>query len=65
MTTRKRTYTPAQKERQRERSKKWAIDNPERVAARKKKVETATWDSKAGLVLEELFGKDHNFQRSD
>ncbi len=32
MTTRKRTYTPAQKERQRERSQKWAIDNPERRA---------------------------------
>jgi len=36
-----------------------AEDNPQLVAARKKKVETATWDSKARLVLEELFGKDH------
>ncbi|MHC4083591.1 MAG: glycosyltransferase [Planctomycetota bacterium] len=35
-----------------------AEDNPERVAARRKKVETSTWDSKAQLVLEELFGKE-------
>ena len=30
-------------------------DKPERVAARKKKVQTSTWDSKAKLVLEALF----------
>jgi len=32
-------------------------DTPERVIARRKKVEHASWDSKAQLVLEELFGK--------
>jgi glycosyltransferase involved in cell wall biosynthesis len=35
-----------------------AEDNSERITARRKKVEKATWDSKAQLVLEELFGKD-------
>jgi glycosyltransferase involved in cell wall biosynthesis len=30
---------------------------PERIAARKDKVRNETWDSKAKLVLEELFGK--------
>ena len=30
-------------------------DNPARIAARKKKVETSTWDSKADLVLSELY----------
>jgi glycosyltransferase involved in cell wall biosynthesis len=30
-------------------------DNPQRIAARRKKVEKATWDYKAQLVLEELF----------
>lgn len=34
-----------------------AEDNPERIAARRKKVETSTWDSKAELVLDELFVK--------
>ncbi len=34
-----------------------AENSPERIAARKKKVETSTWDSKAELVLDELFGK--------
>ncbi len=33
-----------------------AEDGPERVAARRTKVETSTWDSKAELVLNELFG---------
>lgn len=42
-----------------------AEDNLERIGARKKKVESATWDSKAGLVLQELFGRDHDFQKSD
>jgi len=37
-------------------------DNPERVAARRKKVEHASWDSKAQLVLEELFGKASDFR---
>jgi len=30
-------------------------DNPERISARRKKVENASWDSKADLVLHELF----------
>ncbi|MHC4241441.1 MAG: glycosyltransferase [Planctomycetota bacterium] len=34
-----------------------AENSPERVVARKKKVEMSTWDSKAQLVLDELFGK--------
>ena len=34
-----------------------AEDGPERITARRKKVEKATWDSKVKLVLEELFGK--------
>lgn len=33
-------------------------DNSDHVAARRKRVEKATWDSKAQLVLEELFGKE-------
>ena len=32
-------------------------DSPTRVAARRKKVETSTWDSKAELVLNKLFEK--------
>ncbi len=32
-----------------------AEDSPERVAARRKKVETSKWDSKAKLVLNKLF----------
>jgi glycosyltransferase involved in cell wall biosynthesis len=34
-----------------------AEDNPKRVAARRKKVETSTWDSKAEIALHELFTK--------
>jgi len=34
-----------------------AKDSPERVVARRKKVETSTWDNKATLVLNELFEK--------
>lgn len=34
-----------------------AEDGPERVAARRKKVEKSTWDSKAELVLNKLFEK--------
>jgi len=30
-------------------------DNPERIAARREKVENVTWDSKAELLLQELF----------
>jgi len=30
---------------------------PERIAARRKKVETSTWDSKAKFVLNKLFEK--------
>lgn len=39
-----------------------AEDSPERIVARRKKVQTSTWDSKAELVLQELFGKanDHS-----
>ncbi|MHC4738322.1 MAG: glycosyltransferase [Planctomycetota bacterium] len=37
-------------------------DNPDRTAIRRRKVQDYTWDSKAQLVLEELFGKDYNFQ---
>jgi len=33
-------------------------DNPERVAARRKKVQKDTWDCKAQLVLNELFNSD-------
>ncbi len=39
-------------------------NNPERIAARRKKVEASTWDSKAQLVLDELFGKDGDLQES-
>lgn len=35
-----------------------AEDGPDRIAARKKKVQSATWNSKAQLVLEELFKKE-------
>ncbi len=41
-----------------------AEDCPERVAVRRKKVEMSTWDSKAELVLDELFGKSE-YQRGD
>jgi hypothetical protein len=41
-----------------------AENSPERIAARRKKVETSTWDSKAKLVLDELFGKSE-YQRGD
>jgi len=34
-----------------------AENSPERIAARRKKVETSTWDSKAELVLNKLFEK--------
>lgn len=36
-------------------------DNPERVDERRKKVCTSTWDSKAQLVLDELFGETPAF----
>lgn len=35
-----------------------AEDNPERVAARSRKVQTSTWDSKAQIVLKELFNSN-------
>ena len=38
-----------------------AEDNVQRVAARREKVEHASWESKAQLVLEELLGKDSDF----
>ena len=34
-----------------------AEDSPERIATRRKKVQTSTWDGKAELVLRELFSK--------
>lgn len=34
-----------------------AEDNAERIAARRQAVEKASWDSKAGIVLRELFGE--------
>lgn len=34
-----------------------AENNPERVAARRKKVEKDTWDNKAQILLDELFGE--------
>jgi len=39
-----------------------AEDNPKRIAARKKKVKKDTWDSKAQLLLEELFGNASDFK---
>lgn len=33
-------------------------DNPERIAVRRKKVQETTWDSKAKLVLDELFNQE-------
>ncbi len=33
-------------------------DNAERIASRRRKVEKSTWDSKAQLVLKELFGRE-------
>lgn len=40
-------------------------DGPEKISARRKKVEKATWDSKAELVLETLFGSAGDFQESN
>lgn len=42
-----------------------AENNPERIAARREKVQTSTWDNKAELVLEELFGKACDFEDSN
>ncbi len=42
-----------------------AEDGPERIAARRKKVETATWDSKAELVLEKIFGLRNDQHRAN
>lgn len=39
-----------------------AEDTPDCVAARRKKVEASTWNSKAQLVLKELFGKTNGLQ---
>ncbi len=36
-----------------------AEDNPKRVAERRKKVQTSTWDHKAELLLEELLGRNN------
>jgi glycosyltransferase involved in cell wall biosynthesis len=41
-----------------------AEDSSEHIATRRKKVEKATWDSKAQLVLNKLFGKDGDLQES-
>ncbi len=40
-----------------------AEDNPERVAARRKKVQAASWESKAELVLQQLFKQQQNTRR--
>ena len=37
-------------------------DNDKRITARRKKVKKATWDSKAQLVLKELFGPEQIFE---
>lgn len=42
-----------------------AEDNPVRVAARRKIVEVDSWESKAQLVLQELFGKACDYQESN
>lgn len=42
-----------------------AEDNAERITGRRKTVLNASWESKAQLVLEKLFGKDGDFQESD
>ncbi len=44
--------------------KAMAEDGPDYVAARRKKVEASTWNSKGQLILEELFGKDGDLQES-
>jgi glycosyltransferase involved in cell wall biosynthesis len=41
-----------------------AEDNPDRVAARRKKVQISTWDSKVQLVCKELFGNKEASQES-
>jgi glycosyltransferase involved in cell wall biosynthesis len=41
--------------------KSLAEDNPDRIIVRRKMVEKATWESKAQLVLKELFGKETDF----
>lgn len=41
-----------------------AEDNPDRVAARRKKVQTSTWDSKVQLVCKELFWNKEASQES-
>jgi glycosyltransferase involved in cell wall biosynthesis len=38
-------------------------DNPERINARRKIVQHASWDNKAELVLNEIFGKNNDFQK--
>jgi glycosyltransferase involved in cell wall biosynthesis len=40
-------------------------DNPERVASRRERVRNATWDSKAQLVLEELFDSEGHHSGKD
>jgi len=42
-----------------------AEDSPERIIARREKVQNATWDSKAELVLRELFGNMQSTHTSD
>jgi hypothetical protein len=41
-----------------------AKDNDEFVAARRKKVEKASWDGKARLLMDELLGKAESARRS-
>ncbi len=40
-------------------------DNPERIAARRKKVQAHTWDGKGKRLLQTLFGKAGNVHESD
>jgi len=42
-----------------------AEDGPERIAARRKKVQPFTWDAKAELVLKTLFGETGDARRAD
>jgi len=41
--------------------KSLAEDNPERIASRRNKVSETTWDKKAQIVLETLFGKNDDY----
>ncbi|MBN2457232.1 MAG: glycosyltransferase [Sedimentisphaerales bacterium] len=42
-----------------------AENGPQRIAARRKRVHLATWDNKMQLVIDELFGKEANSEKSN